>query len=114
MGRLRLIYCRNCGAKLDAFGICPDASAKDVVISHGLVQCGEGRYSTPLNVWSVLAACAANDQATNIVEEQFTTPREVWSALAVCAANESAMSARVLPEIRVSTERRGPPGSIAA
>ena len=112
MGRLRLIYCRDCGAKLDAFGICPNASAKDAAISHGTVQCGEGRYSTPLKVWSVLAACASNDQAKNIGEEQYTTPLEVWSMLSACASNDPAMNA--LPETRVSTARSGPPRSIAA
>jgi hypothetical protein len=87
MGRLRLIYCRDCGAKLDAFGICPNASAQDVRISHGIVQCGEGRYSTPLEVWSVLSACASNDPAISTI---------------------------TLIETRVSIARSGPPGSIAA
>ncbi|MGD0730946.1 MAG: hypothetical protein ABR956_06760 [Terracidiphilus sp.] len=85
----RPIQCPDCGARLDAFGICPNASPQDVRTMHGFASCGRGHYLTPLSVWSALAACAAPDQP---------------------------MGARALPANRADTAqtRHGPKGPIAA
>ena len=83
----RPTQCQDCGAKFDAFGVCPNASAQDAAVMRGTVSCGKGQNATPLEVWSVLAACESTGHAMNI---------------------------RALPETRVSTPRHAPPGSIAA
>jgi hypothetical protein len=62
----RPVYCPDCGARFDAFGICPNASPQDVTTMRGFASCGKGHYLTPLSVWSVLAACGGPDHARDI------------------------------------------------